>query len=232
MGIISGMIEQAPYRIPRATLWWSAAFVTLGVLVQATDFDRLNSFAIRHLQPIAPGHGHPRLNDVAEAIVSPGAPAASALIIAMSAVLLWRRGRGREAVAWPLAYIAAIALEVICKLLIQQHRSGVWQGFGLTFDSSFPSGHMLRAILIAGAVSALWPRLRPLLAVWCVLVAICMLVTGFHLPTDIAGGILAGMALATAADAARVRPWTSPPSPSSSPRGRAGRDLQGTSGTR
>jgi membrane-associated phospholipid phosphatase len=135
-------------------------------------------------------------------------------------------------VAWPLAYLAAIVIEVICKLLIEQHRSGVWHGFGLTFDSSFPSGHMLRAILITGAVSALLPRLRPLLAAWCVAVGICMLLTGFHLPTDIVGGILAGMALATAAEAAGVRPSSSPSSPSSSQRAREEWDLQGTFGSR
>ena len=135
--------------------------------------------------------------------------------------------------AWPLAYLAAIVIEVICKLLIQQHRSGVWHGFGLTFDSSFPSGHMLRAILITGAVSALWPRLRPLLSAWCIAVGMCMLLTGFHLPTDIAGGIMAGMALATAAEAAGVRRSTWPPSsPSSSPPAGEARDLQGTFGSR
>jgi membrane-associated phospholipid phosphatase len=226
------MSEHAAYRLPRATVWWSAAFVVLAMLVQATDFDRLNSFAVRHLEPIAPGHGHANLNALAEAIVSPGSPATSALIIGAAAVLLWRHGRRREAVAWPLAYLAAIVIEVICKLLIEQHRSGVWHGFGLTFDSSFPSGHMLRAILITGAVSALLPRLRPLLAAWCVAVGICMLLTGFHLPTDIVGGILAGMALATAAEAAGVRPSSSPSSPSSSQRAREEWDLQGTFGSR
>jgi membrane-associated phospholipid phosphatase len=151
------MTEYAPYRIPRATVWWSAAFVVLGLLVQATDFDRLNSFAINHLEPIAPGHGYQLLSGLAEAVVSPGAPLTSAVIIAGAAGLLWARGRRREAVAWALTYPAAIVVEIVCKLLIQQHRSGVWQGFGLTFDSSFPSGHMLRAILIAGILSALWP---------------------------------------------------------------------------
>jgi len=63
------MSEHAAYRLPRAAVWWSAAFVVLAVLVQATDFDRLNSFAVRHLEPIAPGHGHANLNALAEAIV-------------------------------------------------------------------------------------------------------------------------------------------------------------------
>ena len=226
------MAEQASYRIPRATVWWSAAFVVLGVLVQATDFDRLNSFAVHHLQPIADGAGHPRLNDLALAVVLPAAPIMSGLIIAAMATSLWARGRRREAVAWPFAFCLALVVEVVCKLLIQQHRSGVWHGFGLTFDSSFPSGHMLRAILVAGTVSAVWPWLRPLLAAWCLAVAVCLLIAGVHLPTDIVGGILAGMALASAANAARVTPWTSPPSPSSSGRAAADRGLRDTAGSR
>ena len=42
----------------RRALLYAAAFVALAVLVQATDFDRLNSFAVQHLQPIAGGKGH------------------------------------------------------------------------------------------------------------------------------------------------------------------------------
>ena len=226
------MQDGTPYRVPRAAALWAAAFVALAVLVQATDFDRLNSFAERHLQPIAPGKGHPRLNDLAEAVVAPGAPVTAAALIAAAALLLWVNGRPREALAWPLALAAAIPVEIACKSLIGQHRSGVWHGFGLTFDSSFPSGHMLRAILVAGAITALWPPLRPVLGAWCAAVAVCMLITGFHLPTDIMGGVLAGLALATAADAARVRPSTSWPSaPSSRPADEAA-DRQSTSGSR
>src|SRR4029078_7444422 len=90
-----------------------------------------------------------------------------------------------------------------------------WRASGLTFDSSFPSGHMLRAILITGAVAAVIPALRFALRVWCVAVAACLLVNGWHLPTDIAGGILAGMALYYFAQAYSLTP-SSASSPSSS----------------
>jgi uncharacterized protein (TIGR03382 family) len=184
----------------RRTLAFAAAFVTLAALVEATDFDRLNRFAVDHLQPLAAGQGHPRLTNLAELVVSPASPTISLALIGLAAALLLARRRPRAAFAWPAALAAAFAIEVICKLVVDQHRSGIWHGFGLTFDSSFPSGHMLRAILLAGAAAALWPRLRAPMGWWCAAVAGCLLVNAWHLPTDIAGGILAGLALASWAD--------------------------------
>jgi membrane-associated phospholipid phosphatase len=192
--VYSGEVPDAP-TLRRRALFYAAAFVALAVLVQATDFDRLNGFAVRHLQPIGAGKGYPTLNTIAEALIAPGAAGLTTVVVLMVSGILWVHGRRREAMAWPVALVAAIAIEIVCKLLISQHRSGIWAGYGLTFDSSFPSGHMVRAILMAGAITAVWPALRPLIELWCVAVAICLLVTGWHLPTDIAGGVLAGMAL-------------------------------------
>ena len=147
--------------------------MALAVLVEATDFDRLNQFAVDHLQPVAAGKGHPRLNNLAELVVSPASPTFAAVLIGAAAAVLLARRRPRAAFAWPAALAAAFVIEVVCKLVVDQHRSGIWHGFGLTFDSSFPSGHMLRAILLAGAAAAVWPRLRTPLAWWCVAVAGC-----------------------------------------------------------
>jgi MYXO-CTERM domain-containing protein len=191
--------------MPRAVTLPAAGFIVLAVLVQATDFDRLNSFARRHLEPLAEGRGHPRLNNLAEAVVSPAAPTTAALLILVVAALLWIRRRRLEAIAWPAALAAGLLVELVSKVLIDQHRSGVWHGFGLTLDSSFPSGHMLRAIVLAGAAAAVWPRSRIWLAAWCAAVAISLQLSGWHLPTDIAGGVLAGLALAAAARLAGSR---------------------------
>ena len=180
----------------------------LAALVDITDFDRLNAFAVHHLQPLAGGNGHPRMLEATAVLVSPAGPMITALVIAAAAICLLARGRARAAAAWPAALAMALVVEVVSKLVVGQHRSGIWHGFGLTFDSSFPSGHMLRAILITGAVAAVIPVLRAALAVWCVAVAVCLLINGWHLPTDIAGGILAGMALYYLAQASSLTPRT------------------------
>jgi len=183
--------------LTRRALWYAAAFVVLAALVDITDFDRLNAFAVQHLQPLAGGNGHPRMLEATTVLVSPAGPMITALVIAAASICLLARGRTRAAAAWPAALALALVVEVVSKLVVDQHRSNIWHGFGLTLDSSFPSGHMLRAILVAGAVAAVWPRLRTPLAVWCLAVAGCLLVSGWHLPTDIAGGVLAGLALAS-----------------------------------
>ena len=194
--------------LTRRALWYSAAFVVLAALVDITDFDRLNSFAVQHLQPLAGGNGHPQMREWTEVLISPAGPMITALVIAAAAICLLVQGRNRAAAAWPAALALALVVEIVSKLVVGQHRSGIWHGFGLTFDSSFPSGHVLRAILIAGAVAAVIPALRVALGLWCAAVAVCLLVNGWHLPTDIAGGILAGMALYYFARAYSLTPRT------------------------
>lgn len=137
----------------------------------------------------------PQTRTLAETVIAPGAPSISAVVIAACAGILWIRGRRREALAWPAAFVVAIVVEIVAKLVVQQHQSGVSSGYGLTFDSSFPSGHMLRGLLMAAALVAVWPALRRPVGLWCGVVAVCLLVTGWHLPTDIAGGVLAAFAL-------------------------------------
>jgi membrane-associated phospholipid phosphatase len=210
--------------------------VVLAALVDITDFDRLNAFAVRHLQPLAGGHGHPRMRAWTEVLISPAGPVIATLVIAGAAICLLARRRNRAAAAWPAALALSLGVEIVCKLVVGQHRSGIWHGFGVTLDSSFPSGHVLRAILIAGAVAAVIPALRLALGLWCAAVAVCLLANGWHLPTDIAGGILAGMALYYFAQACSITPRTaaSPSSSSSSYPGTAApvQDRSGTYGSR
>ncbi len=201
--------------LTRRALWYSAAFVVLAALVDITDFDRVNAFAVHNLQPLAGGNGHPQMREWTEVLISPAGPMVTAIVIAIAAICLLARRRTRAAAAWPAALGMALVIEIVSKLVVGQHHSGIWHGFGLTFDSSFPSGHMLRAILITGAVAAVIPALRIALGLWCVAVAVCLLINGWHLPTDIAGGILAGMALYYLAQAYSLTPRTAA-SPSSS----------------
>ena len=73
----------------------------------------------------------------------------------------------------------------------------------LTIDGySFPSGHAAGAVVFAGTLALLWCRARPgsqptawvLFCLWVVLVSWSALVVGAHWPSDIAGGVLMGLA--------------------------------------
>jgi membrane-associated phospholipid phosphatase len=67
------------------------------------------------------------------------------------------------------------------------------------FESSFPSGHTLRAVLLAATAGAVRPGARLWLAAWAAAVLVLLEVDGVHVPTDIAGGLLlAGLVVALA----------------------------------
>ena len=99
-------------------MWYSTAFVALAALVDITDFDRLNAFAERNLQPLAGGNGHPRMRAWTEVLISPAGPTATALLIAAAAICLLARHRVRAAAAWPAALALALVVELVCKVVV------------------------------------------------------------------------------------------------------------------
>lgn len=58
--------------------------------------------------------------------------------------------------------------------------------------ASFPSGHATTAFAVAIAFGALFPRLRPLLWVYAILIAISRVVISTHYPSDVMAGALFG----------------------------------------
>jgi membrane-associated phospholipid phosphatase len=67
------------------------------------------------------------------------------------------------------------------------------------FDQSYPSGHTLRTALVAATAWRLRPRLAPLLALWLAAAAALLVAGGWHVPSDVAGGLLlAGFLVAAA----------------------------------
>lgn len=68
--------------------------------------------------------------------------------------------------------------------------------------SSLPSSHAVTGFALAFAVGAIWPRARPLMFVYAVLIAVSRLVLLAHHPSDVVVGALIGVAGAMA-----VRYW-------------------------
>jgi membrane-associated phospholipid phosphatase len=96
-----------------------------------------------------------------------------------------------------VALLAAVAVEVICKELLM--RPALYDGAYhiRAYDSSFPSGHALRTVIVAAAVAWRFPRARLAAAVWAVASVVLLLLAGWHTPTDLVGGVLvAGLACA------------------------------------
>lgn len=97
--------------------------------------------------------------------------------------------------------ILGLALVVLAiKFLIRRRRpEGDWGALYRKADPhSFPSGHAARAALILVLVSV-WgpPWLRPILFLWTPAMALSRVALGLHYVSDVVGGILLGVALAS-----------------------------------
>ncbi len=179
----------------RRTAALAVAFATLGALVCFGVLTRFDQRGVDHLMPGADfretqatfadslvpllgAHWETWLGGVANIVTLPASFLLSLAIVAWRSRLL------------ALALLAAVAVEVVCKELIE--RPALYDGaFHISaFDSSFPSGHALRTILVAAAV---WPLLRRWAVAWAIASIVLLQLAGWHTPTDILGGVLLGL---------------------------------------
>jgi membrane-associated phospholipid phosphatase len=188
----------------------AAAFAALAALVAAGVFTGLDQWSIDHLMPgrdprpstsslagdlvpLLGSHWRTPLGIIANLVTVP-----ASFLVAL-AIVAWRSR------LLAVVLCAAVAVEVVCKEALV--RPALYDGtFHIeAFDSSFPSGHALRTVLVAAAV---WPLARRVAAAWVIASLALLLLAGWHTPTDLAGGVLlAGLALlgARALRARRLR---------------------------
>jgi undecaprenyl-diphosphatase len=185
----------------------TAGLAALAALVAKGALNGLDQWSIDHLMPNPPGYlSGPSVGaalvplyraswttgiDVAANIVTlPAQAIVASLLAAVCCFVLWRRGRRRAALVWAGAWILANAIEVLGKATLTRPPLHVQGHHVRGFDSSFPSGHTLRAVLLVALVSATWPSTRRWLVVWAAATLVLLELNGFHVPTDIAGGLL------------------------------------------
>ncbi len=216
MALRDRMFALAPTPRARAVLASLVlALVVLTALVAAGALTRLDQFSLDHLMPwLAPaspagsssaGLYRPFTIHSATAIkllnlwTYPCSVLASGVVIAGASILLWRRLGPIAALALPAAWVIGNAIEVAGKdLLVRPALYGTANGVRIhvaAFDDSFPSGHMLRGVLVAGAVVLVWTRATRLAVVWVVLVAPALVLQAAHTITDVVGGALVGLVL-------------------------------------
>lgn len=217
----------------RASVAALAAFAALAVLVAHGTFSRIDQWAVDHLMPgaafsgkptladaVVPllgAHWHPALHGVSEIVTLPASFTPALAIVAVACAAL----RGRTGVALAAAFVAGNLIEVVVKASLT--RPPLYQGSVRLagFASSYPSGHTIRTILVALAVALAWPRLTWWALMWAAASIAMLLLGGQHVPSDIAGGLLVGGALAATTWTSRRRAGTSRrPSPACRPSSR------------
>jgi membrane-associated phospholipid phosphatase len=127
----------------------------------------------------------------------PASPLISALVVGACAYVLDRRGARTRAVGFLVLWIAANALELIGKAGLTRPALDV-----ASFRHSFPSGHSLRACIVAAAVAWTWRRAGLAAVAWAASVPIALVALGDHTPTDVIAGVLLALCLIAATDAA------------------------------
>ena len=137
-------------------------------------------------------HWHGALHIVAELVTAARHRSLPATVIVAAACL---RLRGRVGATLAAAYAAGNAVEVLVKATLTRPPLYA-QGVHLAgFDSSYPSGHTIRGVLVAFAVAWAWPRLARWAIAWAVASMVLIELGGQHVPSDIAGGLLVAAAL-------------------------------------
>jgi membrane-associated phospholipid phosphatase len=187
----------------------AGAFAALAGLVAAGAFTRLDQWAVDHAMPGASFHQareglldglvpllHSRWGS-GTAIAANIVTLPASFLIALAIAFAYSR-------LLAAALVAAVGVEVVSKELLE--RPALHHGaFHIsTFDSSFPSGHALRTMVVAGAVAWTWPRARTAAVIWAAVSIVLLLLAGWHTPSDLAGGVVLG-ALALLVAARRLR---------------------------
>jgi membrane-associated phospholipid phosphatase len=169
----------------------SIAFAALAILVAAGAFTGLDQWSVDHLMPGATFDNEE--SGLAAALIplwgthwgNGWSIAANVVTLPASflvalAIVAWR---SRVLAA---LLLAAVAVETLCKEVITRPELQHGARHVIPFDDSFPSGHTLRAVIVAGAVASPWAT------AWAVAAIVLLQLAGWHTPTDVAGGLLLG----------------------------------------
>lgn len=179
-----------------------ALFAGLTFLVGTGATDAFDAAVLGWLLPLRSG----QLDQVFQAITVLGDPIVSSLFaIALTFALVAREGR-RGQVA--LLFFAGLALEFILKQVVVQpgppneliRDAVLLPGLREISPYTYPAGHVLRVTFLAALVGARNGRLRVALAIVVAAVAVDRIYLATGWAADIAGGLLAGLALTTVAE--------------------------------
>jgi membrane-associated phospholipid phosphatase len=166
----------------------ASAFAALAALVATGATNGIDGWAIDHampgahfgtdkpttseaLVPLLHVRWHGVVHVLAEIVTLPAAVLPSLLLLVVlrryALIGVWAVGNG---------------IEELCKWTLTRPELFHHGLHLVAFDNSYPSGHTLRAVILAAA----WRPARP----WAVAAIVMLEVGGFHVPTDIVGGLL------------------------------------------
>ena len=167
------------------------ALVALGIAVNEHGMHWLDHYAY---------HGQPLRSDRLRFLTDPAEVPVAALLLL--AALIKLRDQPRLVALWIGAFGASLVIEVVGKAVVERPFAATNTFLGTSIiQGSFPSGHTMRAIVVAGAIATAWPRLRWLAILAAAFIALMVELSGMHSPSEVLGGILGGLAIVSAVSA-------------------------------
>ena len=208
------MNRLAPRR-PRLAIAGGLLTALIATLSTTGVLHRVDQYAVSHLMPwlevrhhafvtfaalTVPSIDPPAGRIVLELWTYPAAVLPSLVIVLVAASRLTHAG----ALGWCALWCAGNAVELVGKLTLRKpdlYHHGVHVR---AFDSSLPSGHTIRAFVLAGAVASAW-RSGRIALVWAATIPFALVASGAHTPSDVVAGTFVAMTLAAWAPSARTR---------------------------
>jgi membrane-associated phospholipid phosphatase len=213
----------------------AGAFAALAVLVAHGSLNSFDEWALHHAMPEARFTGgkptlvgalvplwgsswHSVVAITTDVVTLPAAFLTSGAIVALACFVV----RGGAAVALATVYAVGNGVEELTKETLTRPALFARGLHVAAFDNSYPSGHTIRAAIVAMAVASAWPRAWRWAVLWAASSTVMLELGAQHVPSDIAGGLLLAAALAVT-----TWPWWSRgrtsrrPSPASRPFARA-----------
>jgi membrane-associated phospholipid phosphatase len=193
--------------------------IALAVAVDCGRLAHFDQYSVSHLMPwlgpttkrttlahlVVPEARHTLGGTLVALLVYPASFLVSGAIVLACALALARRDRWTPAVALCAGWLAVGAVEAAGKRLVTRPtlRETSWGSHGYLpgFDHSLPSGHTMRALVVAAAVAAA-ARGGRLAYLWALSVPVALVAIGDHTVTDVDAGLGAGIAVVAVCAAA------------------------------
>lgn len=193
-------------RRPRLAIAGGLSTALVATLATTGALRGVDQYAVDHVMPwlqvrhrpfvtigslTLPSLDGPTAKAVLEVWTYPATVAPSLVILLLAASRLARP----EAVVWCVLWCAGNAVELAGKLAL--HKPALYHNAVrvTAFDASLPSGHTIRALILAAVVAAAWRRGRVAFA-WAATVPLALVATGAHAPTDVVAGACVAVTLA------------------------------------
>lgn len=151
-------------------------------------------------------HQYPLVQQVMLEVTALGTGIVVAMVVFVAAMFLWLNKHKHSAMLLIIATFGGILLNNLLKLGFDRPRPQVFKWGTYAASSSFPSGHAMSSIIAYGTVAYLAARLQQraasrvltlsFAALIIILICVSRVYLGVHYPSDIAAGLVVGLAWA------------------------------------